>query len=216
MSNSFFPQLRLSLFAPRGSDPQGEAQILQLLDQIHTDTRKQLLASLCRMLEPAQAEEVLQEAYLKLLQALREKRAPEPRAFLFRVARNLAISHLRHQKMASQHGGHLQLVMSPEQNHNDVEDQASRDQEQALLISAINALPPKCRQVFVMRKIDGMPHSQISAVLGVSAKTVENHLARGMRLCREHIVQLRNTGRGAECPSQSTLQHEKDQDVAAG
>jgi RNA polymerase sigma-70 factor (ECF subfamily) len=39
-----------------------------------------------------------------------------------------------------------------------------------------------------MRKIDGHSHEEIARILGISNKTVENHLARGMRLCREHLV----------------------------
>lgn len=188
MSKSFFSRLRLIPFNIRKPAPRGEQRVAHVMDQVHRETRDQLLASLSRMLEPALAEEVLQEAYLKLLLALREDRAPEPRPFLFRVARNLAISHLRRQAMAARHDGSVRLVMSHGKPCEAVESRISREQERDLLLAAINALPPKCRQIFVMRKIDGMSHSQISDVLGVSVKTVENHLARGMRLCREHIV----------------------------
>lgn len=201
MSKSFFSRLRLNPFSVRKPAPRAEQHVAEVMDQLHKETRGQLLASLSRMLEPALAEEVLQEAYLKLLVALRAEKAPEPRAFLFRVARNLAISHLRHQAMAARHDGSVRLVMSHGKPCEAVESRISREQERDLLLAAINALPPKCRQIFVMRKIDGMPHSQISEVLGVSVKTVENHLARGMRLCREHIVanaKAQNTQNPAE------------------
>lgn len=187
MSKNLFSRLRLNPFASAKPASPPARDIERMMNEIHTQTRKPLLASLQRMLEPAQAEEVLQEAYLKLLLALREERAPEPRAFLYRVARNQAISRLRHQKVVEQQGSHVQMAMQSQQ-HEAIESRVSREEEQGALLEAINALPPKCRQVLVMRKIDGFSHGQIAGVLGISTKTVENHLARGMRLCREHIV----------------------------
>lgn len=189
MSNSIlsrfsFSRLTSSLIR---REPDAEQQV----NQLYGETREQLLASLRRMLEPAQAEEVLQESYLKLFIALKEDRALEPRPFLFRVARNLAISHLRHQKVVEQHGISAQYDVQAVTQEEAVESQVSREEEQGALVAAINALPPKCRQVFVMRKIDGHSHEEIARILGISNKTVENHLARGMRLCREHLVATR-------------------------
>ncbi|MFI2810955.1 RNA polymerase sigma factor [Microbulbifer sp. JSM ZJ756] len=186
MSKSFLSRFLLNPFSGGKPASRQAPDVEQLFNGIHADTREPLLTSLRRMLEPAQAEEVLQEAYLKLLLALREDRAPEPRAFLYRVARNEAISRLRHQKVVEERGAQVQLAMPA--HHEAVESRISREQEQGALLAAINALPLKCRQVFVMRKIDGLSHGQIAEVLGISTKTVENHLARGMRLCRNHIV----------------------------
>lgn len=209
MSKSFL-SLLLNPFAPDRSASRREADVEALFNQIHTETRERLLVSLRRMLDAAQAEEVLQEAYLKLLVALREDKAPEPRAFLYRVARNQAISRLRHQKVIEQQGIHLQ-AMHPDR-HEAIDSQLSREEEQEALLAAINALPLKCRQVFVMRKIDGFSHGQIAEVLGISTKTVENHLARGMRLCREHIVAGKSQDHRKETPE--VLRKEKS--VAAG
>ena len=186
MSNSIFSRLSFSRLTSNLIRREPDAE--QQLNQLYQETREQLLSSLRRMLESAQAEDVLQEAYLKLFIALKEKKAPEPRAFLFRVARNIAISRLRHQKVVEQHGIRVQLCATSATCEEALESRVSREQEQTALLAAINALPPKCRQVFVMRKIDGQTHEEIAQALGISNKTVENHLARGMRLCRAHLV----------------------------
>ncbi|GAA5525496.1 hypothetical protein Maes01_02066 [Microbulbifer aestuariivivens] len=186
MSNGIFSNFRFSSFAASLLRPGPSVE--QQVNALYGETHEQLLASLCRMLEPAQAEEVLQEAYLKLFLALEEDRRLEPRPFLFRVARNLAISVLRHQKVVEQHGMAAQHHPQPAIQEDAVENRVSRDEEQRALLAAINALPPKCRQVFVMRKIDGHSHEEIARILDISPKTVENHLAKGMRLCREHLV----------------------------
>ncbi|WP_346838410.1 RNA polymerase sigma factor [Microbulbifer sp. SAOS-129_SWC] len=189
MSKSLFSKFSFSRFTSSWIRREPDAE--QQVNRLYAETRDQLLASLRRMLEPAQAEEVLQEAYLKLFVALKEDRAMEPRPFLFRVARNLAISHLRHQKVVEQHGISAQYDVQAATLEEAVESQVSREEEQRALVAAINALPPKCRQVFVMRKIDGHSHGEIAKILGISNKTVENHLDRGMRLCRDHLVAAR-------------------------
>lgn len=212
MSKSFLSKFLINPFANSNRDCPPDAEAV--FNEVHKETRQPLLISLQRMLEPAQAEEVLQESYLKLLVALREGKAPEPRAFLYRVARNHAVSRLRHQKVVEQQGVHIQLALHAEQPEA-IEKQVSRKEEQDALLAAINALPLKCRQVFVMRKIDGFSHGQIAEVLGISPKTVENHLARGMRLCREHIVAsgLHSDNRGVTTPK---IEEAEEQKIAAG
>lgn len=186
MSKSIFSKFRLSRLTASFIRP--VRNIEQQVNVIHAETREQLLASLRRMLEPAEAEEVLQEAYLKLFVALRDDKALAPRPFLFRVARNLAISVLRRKKVMEKYDTNAGITLHDTTQMEAVERRVSREEEQRALVAAINALPPKCRQVFVMRKIDGLSHEQIARILDISHKTVENHLARGMRLCREHIT----------------------------
>ncbi len=65
------------------------------------------------------------------------------------------------------------------------------DQRQrvALLASAIHALPPRCRDVFVLHKLHQKPQAEVADWLGISLKTVEKHLRLGMAACREHVRQ---------------------------
>ncbi|WP_237068012.1 RNA polymerase sigma factor [Microbulbifer guangxiensis] len=210
MSNSIFSKFSFSRFTAAVFRP--PLTVEQQVNALYGETHEQLLASLRRMLEPAQAEEVLQEAYLKLFIALQEDRTLEPRPFLFRVARNLAISVLRHQKVVEQHGISAQHDLQEATQVEAVESQITREEEQRALLAAINALPPKCRQVFVMRKIDGHSHEDIARILGISNKTVENHLAKGMRLCREHLVAART----AQTPPAAAREEREEIRLAAG
>jgi RNA polymerase sigma-70 factor (ECF subfamily) len=60
-------------------------------------------------------------------------------------------------------------------------------QRLALLADCIHALPPRCRDVFVMHRIHGMPQQDIARHLDLSIKTVEKHLARGTAACRRAL-----------------------------
>ena len=52
-----------------------------------------------------------------------------------------------------------------------------------MLTAAVARLPTRCRQVFTLRKVYGLSQKEIAAELNISENTVEQHLAKGMRLC---------------------------------
>jgi RNA polymerase sigma-70 factor (ECF subfamily) len=109
------------------------------------------------------------------------------RAFALGVARNLALDWLRHQKVIQ-----LDLVADIESlnvldERNQVEEIVNAHQELALLSAAINELPAKCREVFVQRKVYGHSQKEISARLGISENTVEQHLVKAARRCAQAL-----------------------------
>lgn len=155
-------------------------------ERIVTEHQSALLVALTRMLPPSEAEEVLQEASLKVWSCLYSLDHDAIKPYWYRTARNLAISRLRHEKVHREASPLLQLVFygaSAEDSSELLEVQESQD----LIIEAINALPPICRNVFVFRKIEGYSQKEIAETLGISVNTVENHIANGMRSCREFI-----------------------------
>jgi RNA polymerase sigma-70 factor (ECF subfamily) len=52
-----------------------------------------------------------------------------------------------------------------------------------LLVQALATLPPRCREVTVLRKLKGIPQREVAARLGIAEKTVEEQVARGVRRC---------------------------------
>jgi len=72
-----------------------------------------------------------------------------------------------------------------------VEQQVDRGQQMRLLLQAVNGLPPKCRDVFVLRMIDGLSQREIAERLGIAVSTVEKHLARGLQQCRQELAPAR-------------------------
>jgi RNA polymerase sigma-70 factor (ECF subfamily) len=69
-----------------------------------------------------------------------------------------------------------------------VEQQASGQEQMRLLLRVVNGLPPKCRDVFVLRMIEGLSQFEIAERLGISVSTVEKHLARGLRQCKRDFA----------------------------
>jgi RNA polymerase sigma factor (sigma-70 family) len=134
----------------------------------------------------ADVDELLQETYAHLLAAGAAKGREEVRsirAFALTVARNVALSWLRHRQVVP-----IELVADLEalellDEASQVDEIVNTHQELALLTQAVARLPTRCRQVFTLRKVYGLSQKEIAAELNISENTVEQHLAKGMRLC---------------------------------
>lgn len=134
----------------------------------------------------ADVDELLQETWAHLLQAGAAPNREEIRsirAFALTVARNVALSWLRHRSVVP-----IELVADLEQlelldERGQVDEIVNTHQELALLTAAVARLPARCRQVFTLRKVFGLSQKEIAAELKISENTVEQHLAKGMRLC---------------------------------
>lgn len=57
-------------------------------------------------------------------------------------------------------------------------------EEIARINRVINQFPPRCRQVFVLAKIEKLPYKEIARMLGISVKTIDNHVASALRQIR--------------------------------
>lgn len=161
-----------------------DSEITRLIDE----NRRALCALLGRFSDnPADVDDWCQETALRMFAAARNQEIAQPRAYLFRVARNVALSRLAHRQVKA----NVRLdVQQREQERNssrpaDRECQALNDRNR--LLHAVAALPDRCREVFVMCKFDGYSHREIAEKLGISVSTVEKHLVKGLRLCRQAL-----------------------------
>lgn len=108
-------------------------------------------------------------------------------AFLNRMAMNLAFDRQRSGRRAAARDGEWlsanALVEGPEPiaETPTAEDVVGGRQELRLLRDAIDALPPQGKRVFEMHKLQGRPHAEIAASLGISRSAVEKHMAAAMK-----------------------------------
>lgn len=138
---------------------------------------------------PDDAQEVVQEAYLKVFCALKNLDHDEhsPKALLYVTARNIAISRLRHLKVVAQSTASVAVAEELRRGDSDTETEASTRQQFDILSSTVNSLPPKCRNVILLRLANGLSQKAIGSQLGISVSTVEKHLAKGLRLCSKQL-----------------------------
>jgi len=145
------------------------------------------------------AEEIVQETWVRAKSA--PVRIPEnPRAYVFRIARNLLADHYRRNSIGPEPMGQL-FTHSAWSSHKDddvpgrieidqgpsQEDVAAAHQELRIISQTVETLPTKCRQVFLMYRGEELSMREISEKLDVSVKTVENHIRRAMLECRRSL-----------------------------
>jgi RNA polymerase sigma-70 factor (ECF subfamily) len=126
--------------------------------------------------DAALAEDLAQEAGMRLIAAMRRERIEQPRAFLFHAAANLARDQLRRRVVAQDYAD-AQSEFEPAPGTDQI---AAVHQEVALVAKAISALPARARTVLELARIEGYSQKEIAAKLGIKSKTVENHLTRAL------------------------------------
>lgn len=134
-------------------------------------------------------EDVVQESYLRVWKACAVMPIRSARGFLFQVARHVALDLLRRKNRSPVSSVDDLAGLPAEMENGEVGDIVGVREKVRLLAEAIDRLPARCREVVVLRKLQQMPQKEVAARLGLSEKTVEAHLARGVKRCEEFLVQ---------------------------
>lgn len=133
-------------------------------------------ASHARSARAAKLEDVRQEATLRAIESGAAIR--HPRAFIARVARNIAIDEAR--KLKVRGGAALQIDALPDY----MAPWVGPDQETLLLMKqVILGLPELYRDVFILSRFHGMSYQEIAAERGLTVKAVEYRMSRALALC---------------------------------
>ncbi|HJT42668.1 MAG TPA: RNA polymerase sigma factor [Rhizomicrobium sp.] len=135
------------------------------------------------------ADDLAQEAFLRAFAAESEHLIVSPKAFLFKVARNLALNELAKQSSVTIEplGDSEAQDVLEDSNQAAVDDAVYGRERIRVLARAIAALPPQCAKVFVLRKMQGLSQKEIAARLNISVRTVENHVALGLVRCKAYM-----------------------------
>jgi len=148
---------------------------------------------LCRVVAaPEVAEELTQEAFARVYLSPRLATVDSPRSFLFRTARNLALNHLVRQRTVTfeyleDHPGFEVRDETPS-----VERWLSAREELELVRTVIAELPPKCRHVFLLLRINGLSIQEVACEMGLSETMVRKYAARAFEHCQARLGHLRS------------------------
>ena len=133
---------------------------------------------------PSLAADIIQDLWIKLRLGQPAGDIRYPRAYLFRVASNLAIDRIRQEKSRARIVGPMEEGDDAPSDQPSAETQMDYHQRLAILQRAIDELPPRCRDVFLLHKFAGLSHLEIASRLGLARTTVEQHVMRGLAHCR--------------------------------
>lgn len=135
------------------------------------------------LVNPADIDDLVQDTYARLLQARERGPIGSPRGLLFATARNAARDLFRRRATARTSSIAEIDCSRVFDDAPGVAEAVSRRQETDLLTEAIAALPPRCREVLVLRKFENLSHREIAQRLGIAEHTVEAQLTKALHHC---------------------------------
>lgn len=132
-------------------------------------------------------DDLIQETYVRLLQAREQAALRSPKAYLFTSARNAAFDFFRRRKIVAIDGMAELELLPVFEDRPGVAESVCHDQELQMLAEAIQALPERCRRVLTLRKLHGLSHREIAQQLGIAENTVNAQVAIGVLRLRDHL-----------------------------
>ncbi|MFA5985273.1 MAG: RNA polymerase sigma factor [Methylococcaceae bacterium] len=159
----------------------------QTLSHFFLDIREELIRFFCRRISCLDtAEDLAQDTYLRLLNYDQFEAAENRRSLAFAVASNIAIDHVRKQKVraryiADQHELQNDLEFMPHQNTS-FEHKEIIEEELAHIHQALLALPEDNRSVIYLSTIKGLTYAQIGKCLGITERMVAKRVASTLKI----------------------------------
>ncbi len=134
-----------------------------------------------------EVHDLRQETYMRVYEAAGKSRPHSPKSFLFTTARHLMADRIRRSRVVS-----IETIGDLESLNVLVEDDSPEQRLQARqelmqLARAFSVLPPRCREVVWLRRVDGFSQREVASRLNITEKTVESHIVKGTRLLADAL-----------------------------
>ncbi len=137
------------------------------------------------------AHDIVQETFVRVWQ---KRSSLKPNlsflAYIFRISRNLVLDSVKHRNVRIKFEGEVSQTSSA---GDDPEASTELNMLEEKLAEAARQLPAKCREVFLLSRMEGLSNAEIGKQLGVSVKTVENQITRALKVLRRHLRKYRTT-----------------------
>jgi RNA polymerase sigma factor (sigma-70 family) len=167
-----------------------------LISDVFCDSYSALIGFVARRTGNRQAaQDLVHDAWLRL--AERGPRGDETsqgatRAYLYTVADNLAIDHLRRAgRTAERFDGSGNIDVPAAAAVRDIADRHLHREALAAVDAALAALPARCRAIFLADRLDGTPHAELAQQHGVSVKTIEREVMRALDAAEAALLRWR-------------------------
>ena len=161
----------------------------RFLDVLFRCHGKELLAFAGRRSGDDSAEDLVQDAYLRLLEHPEPESIGNPRAYLYKITANLGINDFHRRRIRSGEAGEPPVdpdtLISPQPSPEDATDGAIRCDR---FLAVLDDLPEACRDAFILHKLDGLTYPQVAEALGVSPKTAQRYIAKAWQHCVSKLV----------------------------
>ena len=134
--------------------------------------------------DPEESMEIVQEVFMKIWEG-KEDIDPENslKSYLFKITQNLSLNRLRKKRVESKYIEIYKLVYIDHSEFSSYESLLARELEDNIS-TALDTLPPKCKRVFELSRIEGLKYGEIANLLNISVKTVEAQISKALNILR--------------------------------
>ncbi|MBQ8500040.1 MAG: RNA polymerase sigma-70 factor [Bacteroidales bacterium] len=131
--------------------------------------------------DPVTVEDIVQDSFAALWERLQTgQTVANRRAYLYMMVRNRCLDHLRKAGIKTEE-------LKPYDTYGIIDDDDAQERAgiEARLWTAIDSLPGKCREVFLLSKRDGLKYEEIAQELGISENTVRNQISKALKTLKD-------------------------------
>lgn len=164
------------------------ASIRLLFDRLFRRHRNDLLRFSQRQGHGAEAEDLVQDAFLHLLEQPEAEAIQNPTAYLYRSTRNLGTNHYRWEQVRGLHGG--SEPVDPDSLSSQApgpEAAAAGAAELERMLAVLDQLPELQRHAFLLHRLDGLSYGEVGKALGVSAKSAQRYVQKAFEHCLRQL-----------------------------
>ena len=133
-----------------------------------------------------EAEEMVQSAFLTVWEKHdRLEIHTSVKSYLYRAVHNSCLNRVKHYKVRKTYGDAVKNQSEP--LHDDASQDLIGSELDGIVANAIDSLPDQCKLVFKLSRFENLTYAEIAEQLGISVKTVENHMVKALKVMREKL-----------------------------
>ena len=161
--------------------------------QIYQAIRLSISRTVAKIVPIGDVEDVVQETYVRMLLVDEPSKIENPKSYLFKIARNLALDSVK--SAASRLTESWDESMGVDavgrgHDYDETFERAASSEEFGHFCEAVRQLPKQARRVFVLKKVYGYSQREIACELGIAESTIEKHISLAIRKCSIYMREL--------------------------
>lgn len=191
-------------------DRAAQSGTLKALVESFITNRPLLFRVIGNIVRPDEIEDIVQETFVLSYAAARSQKIINPRAFMVKTARNIALNYIG---CADRRLNCSLDELAEEDISSDgdtLEAQCQSDEKFLAFCRAVAELPIGCRRVFILKKVYGLSQKEIADYLALSPSTVEKHISKGMLLTMQYMINKGHSVGVPDIAAESFYQDEVD------
>lgn len=146
-----------------------------------------------RLRDPVIAADLTQETYLRVAGLSENTTLLNPRAYLFTTARHVLVDHWRSARTRHEASANETVMARTPDPAPAIDTVLLSREELDILAQAVDALPPRTREVFRLHKFEQLSYAEIAQQLGMARNTVMVHMTRALARCRDRLADHRRS-----------------------